>query len=110
MQKQNLSKLERIVNFFREAAQRPFAPFFLFMGISAAVAACIFFYFQNPDLSGVPQDQPAPVSNSFDAVKTQKYLKIFSIIEQNKNNYDQMATSTYSGAFKPAVGLTNPKN
>ena len=108
MQKQNLSKLGRVVNFFRETAQRPFAPFFLFVAISAALAACIFFYFQNPDLSGVPQELPVP--NSFDAAKAQKYLKIFSIIEQSKNNYDQMATSTYSGALKPAAGLTNPKN
>jgi predicted membrane-bound mannosyltransferase len=101
MQKNNFSKLGRIVNLFREAAQRPFVPFFLLMVILAATALCIFFYFQNPDLSGVAQDQPTSAPDSFDAARAQKYLKIFSIIKQNKNDYDQMATSTYSGAFKP---------
>jgi hypothetical protein len=105
MQKNNLSKMGRIVNLFREVAQRPFMPFFMLIMIAAAIAVCIFFYFQNPDLSGASQDQPAPAPDSFGIAKAQKYLKIFSIVEQNKNNYDQTATSTDPNELKSVPGL-----
>ena len=93
-----------MVDLFRGAAQRPFLPFFMLMVISAATAACIFFYFQSPDLSVISQDQSTPAPDSFDAARAQKYLKIFSIIKQNKDDYDQMATSTYSDVFRSASG------